>query len=74
MTAFDGLRVPDSAFFSREKTAQLLGIGLRTLNEWLRKGRVPSQKIEGRRLIPRAWLEELAREAMQARSATPGSR
>jgi excisionase family DNA binding protein len=46
---------------SRAEACRLLGISLRTLEKMIYVGDVPSVVLRRRRLIPRAFLEQLAK-------------
>lgn len=46
---------------SRQEAARLMGISLRTLEKLIVAGEVPSRVLRRRRLIPREFLEKLAK-------------
>jgi len=46
---------------SRQEAARLMGISVRTLEKLILAGEVPSLVLRRRRLIPRGFLERLAR-------------
>lgn len=48
-------------FLSRTETARLMGISLRTLEKLIAAGEIPSRRLRRRRLIPREFLEALAK-------------
>ncbi len=50
----------DSLFFTISEAAALIHVSHITLYRWCEQGTFPSQKICGRRLISRAYLESLA--------------
>ncbi len=43
-------------FYRPEEVAQALGVSLFTVMRWLRTGRVPSVKLNGRWRVPAEWL------------------
>lgn len=40
------------------ETAQVLGVGVASVNRYIREGTIPSVKLGGRRLVPRKKLED----------------
>jgi excisionase family DNA binding protein len=50
-----------SLFLSRAETARLMGISLRTLEKLIAAGEIPTCLFRRRRLVPRAFLEDLAK-------------
>jgi excisionase family DNA binding protein len=46
---------------SRLEAARLMGISLRTLEKMILSGDIPSRVLRRRRLIPRSFLEALAK-------------
>jgi excisionase family DNA binding protein len=54
--------VTEKHFLTVPEAAEYLSVGVSMLNEQIRLGRVPSLKLAGRRLIPKAqldrWVEE----------------
>ncbi len=39
---------PDNAYLTRKETARILGVSLPTLNDWSKKGLLPSYRISSR--------------------------
>jgi len=58
-------------FYSLPEAAQVLGVGRSSLERGWRSGSVPTVKIGGRRVVPIAWVDQLANEAMQNFSVEP---
>ncbi len=56
---------PISPFLTRREVATALRLSLATVAEQIRDGLIPSVRWGRRRLIPVAWLAELAREPME---------
>jgi excisionase family DNA binding protein len=53
--------LPPPLLVSRNEACRLLGISLPTLEKMIHTGEVPSIVLRRRRLIPRSFLEHLAK-------------
>ncbi len=66
-------RSPEPALASKLQAANFLGLGVRSVEDKLYRGELPSRKVGRRRLIPWAALREYARadHPIQACAADP---
>jgi excisionase family DNA binding protein len=58
--------IPFRLFHSREETATLLGVSVRTVDDMVKKGEIESLKLRGRRLVPRSAIEGYLQQVNKA--------
>jgi len=60
----------DPYALTRQEAAEVLRVSLRTINQMIADGAIPSAKIGGRRLIPAAALRRLIDDNTTRREAS----
>ncbi len=56
-----------SRFLSRKEFSKETSLSLPTVDRYLRDGKIPSVRLEGRVLIPRSFVVDLETRAMSVR-------
>lgn len=61
---------PETEFLSRKETSRILGISLVTLNDWSKRGLIPSYRISSRIRYKRAEVvESMSKRQFQRKEA-----